>query len=478
MNRTWKCLLGLVAIGAVWSQTAFAQNPESEGVVSLGGTGAVTEAAPPIAGDSGTEGAIRLGTPPTAPPADTPQGVQRTRFEEYQPPPGVFLDPNVPVDPGVGYAVTQDPASVLYRVGRINRNYIGIEEGYTNLNAFIPVRYADNQSVLAVNPRLNITDQGRAAANVGLTHRIYDPVLDRVFSVSGWYDYDDGHAGEYHQLGMHFASIGQFFSLRGGFTLPIGDTHTTFGTTNLGMGRIEGSNILVDVAQSVETAYQQYEIEASTPIPLLGRYGFDFGLGFYYLNSHGFQDTPGISTRVEAQLTEDFWLNTRITSDKVYGSNLSVNFELTLPDGPPAQFFRPNPVRQALFASDRRNYRVATEVTQIVRTVVVSGDDGGGGGGGGGGRSNLTIATIDPNKLSSGDGTFENPFMSVEEYMSLTPAQRDRFSVVYVLGRDDLSDANLNTTVTLLDSQRLLGAGIDQTIQTSLGPITLPAASS
>ncbi|MFG0335454.1 MAG: beta strand repeat-containing protein, partial [Maioricimonas sp. JB049] len=59
-----------------------------------------------------------------------------------------------------------------------------------------------------------------------------------------------------------------------------------------------------------------------------------------------------------------------------------------------------------------------------------------------------------------------------------TPAQRDRVSVVYGLGRDDMTDANLNTTVTLLDSQRLLGAGIDQTIQTSLGPITLPAASS
>src|SRR5204862_2401809 len=175
---------------------------------------------------------------------------------------------------------------------------------------------------------------------------------DRVWGASFWWDGDGGHHSWYNQLGAHFSSVGKYLSWRGGFDLPIGSTTDEWGRSVSNIFFVD-DGIGFNVASNLETAYRRYDLEAATPIPYFGRYGWEVGVGTYYLDARQAEDALGVSCRVEAQVTEDFWINTLVTSDSIFGGNLSVNMELTLPDGAPSRWMRPKRVRDALTASHK-----------------------------------------------------------------------------------------------------------------------------
>ncbi len=110
----------------------------------------------------------------------------------------------------------------------------------------------------------------------------------------------------------------------------------------------------------------------------------------------------------------------------------------------------PRRVKDALTASDRRNYRVATH-TQTVTTqeLAINPLDG----------EPIRVAHINPNLVAPGDGTIDNPFQSVLQFESLADVNQSTYDIIFVQRRNDGTDTNLNTGVTLFDGQRLLGNG-------------------
>ncbi|MCA8997272.1 MAG: hypothetical protein KDA80_09800, partial [Planctomycetaceae bacterium] len=400
------------------------------------------------------------------PPSPQPYGISPDQVLGEAPP--VFDDAMVPYSDNVGYASTTSVDQIFWRAGRVNIDQYGINGGYTNLNAFIPVTIENDRALWFFNPRVNIADGGEGGVSLGVGRRDYIPELDRVFGASFWWDYDAAHRGTYNQLGGSFESIGRYFSLRSNFSIPIGNSYTDYAVT-MGTPQFQGNQIAVQQIFSREQAYQQYDFEAETPFPGLAPYGVDFGLGGYYLAAPDAGDSFGLSVRAQAQVTEDLWINTVLTNDNVFDTQVSVNLELTMPNGRPARWFRRNAVTHYLTESVRRRYRVPVANITKPTTSIVNGPNG----------DPINIAFIDPNRLTSGDGSPTNPFMSVEEYMSLAVADREIFDVIFVRRRDDLTDINLNTTITLLDFQRLIGDGdlpdgSRPSITTSLGVIELP----
>ncbi len=441
MIRTWKCWLGAFAVCALLSPAGSAQVIEGDAF----GTARVQP--DPL-------NALR--------PADG--AYEPIWLDDFQPPPGVGVDiVTVPQDGGVGYAVTNDIEAILYRIGRVNRHYPGLEDdGFTSAGAFIPVQvYDGNSALIAINPRAFVSDNGRGGINLGATMRRYSPQLKRVFVLSNWFDYDQaGHEG-YAQYGIHAATIGQYWSLRGNINLPVGESSNVlrqnFTTEFL------NDQLIVHGVGKIEMAYQQFETEFAVPVPYFARYGFELGLGYYYLNGadNGAEDGHGVSTRLEAQVTEDLWANALVTSDGVFGSNLSLNFELTLPNGAPSRIMRRLPTQQYLMASDRRSYRVMRDVARYESTTAaVDPKDG----------NPLRIAHIDPNG-GGGPGVFN----SILAFESLNDAAQADYDIILVRGRNDGSDTNLNTTITLFDCQQLLGTGIPHIVDTqNRGPVLLP----
>lgn len=407
-------------------------------------------------------GSVRLGGgDPSASASVSPPGIQQTY---YQPPASpMFRDVLIPEDDGVGFAMTRLEDRALFRVGHNTSDQYGFNGGFTNIGAFIPLVFEDERSLWWVNPRVNITDYGQGAGNLGFGYRTYNPGDDRVYGASLWYDFDSGHSRAYHSLGGSFESIGRYASLRFNFDLPVGQNTSTTFDPGLGESRFQGTSIVVDQRFRAERAYQEYDFEVATPFPFLGGYGIDLGVGFYYLHSPDAKSSPGVSVRTQAQINDNFWINGVLTNDDIFDTNASINFELTMPSGGPMRWFSRRHVSASLTDSVQRRYRVPVAVSQGTRQFTALNPKTG---------EAYVVAHVDPNLNGAGSGAVDSPFGSIEQFDTL--GNKGDFDIIYVRPRNDQSDTNLNTGITLLSGQQLLSNSVPHFIQSTNGVFQMP----
>ncbi|MGE0378778.1 MAG: hypothetical protein AB7Q45_25530, partial [Planctomycetaceae bacterium] len=384
MKKTWKCVLAALAVSAVIGGSLVAQTDDGVVVIGKGRKPADPSPAPQ------STGAVRLGAAgsggPVAPPNQvTPASAEALSGGSYGPetiePSGVpYCQPaggyrgtqgygEFASAGSVGYAVSDDPRKILYSVGHRAGDIYGLNEGYTNLGAFVPYYTEADSALWFFNPRLVITDQGRGAVNLGFGHRAYSYELDRVFSFSSWYDYDAGHEGDYSQVGASFAMIGRNMTFRANGNWVVSDDEHAVGQVPTGSSRLLNGMVVQDVIQYTEVAYNQADLEVSTPVPFLERYGFEWGGGAYFLFGGDGDDAVGARARVEAQVTEDLWVNAMFTSDDIFDNNVSINAEFTIPNAPASRWCRRNKVRVSLRATERGCYRGATGSVSMWATV-------------------------------------------------------------------------------------------------------------
>lgn len=472
MKDASKCWLRVIAACFCLTATAWAQTGRSSGSVSATDE-SETDGVINLLEDFGS---VRIGADPSASLAEPPT---EPRQAQYVPPPTVVFDPTappmfreslIPRDAEVGFASMNSIDRMLWRVGRVNMDQYGYRGGYSSIDAFIPLAIEDARSLWFVIPRVNISDYGDGAGSLGIGHRMYVPEDDRIYGVSGWWDFDTGHRRDYHQMGASFESLGRYFDMRFNFTIPIGQNAMEFGVVN-GDHSFIGHHIQIQQFYNRESAYQQYDFEGAVPFPVLGRYGFDLGVGTYLLAAQDAKNTAGVSVRTQAQITENFWMNGIYTYDRVFDSNFSLNFELTMPNGAPSRWFRRKAVADQLTASVLRRYRVPVVIEDRVRRVTGIDPDTG---------LAYEVAHVNPNRTTPGDGTWENPFMSIQQFDTLGFDDKDLFDIVYVRPRNDGTDTNLNTGVTILSGQRLWSSSVSQLLPVqsggvvTLAPIPLP----
>ncbi|MCA9081949.1 MAG: hypothetical protein KDA58_15415, partial [Planctomycetaceae bacterium] len=461
MKKTWKNWLAALTACAFATSPVWSQEPSNPPVDS---------SQPYVIEDDG-EGAAVVGDAYSGSILDAPA------YGTGYPPPGGAVDANMlfdggrPIqsynDPCVGFACTTPLDRILWRVGRTDFDVAGVPESYTTLNAFVPISIESGSSLWWVNPRVHLTDNSNVAGSVGLGRRVYVGEEDRVYGASFWWDFDNAHYGNYHQLGGSFESLGRYGSLRFNFALPIGDANTYVGTSNDIMNPVlSGTTIGYNSTRTVEHAYQRYDFEYSLPMPLLARYGVDLGVGGYYLNgADDARDGAGLSVRTQAQVTEDFWVNGLLTTDPVFGANYSMNMELTIPDGKPSQWFRRNSTCSNLTASVLRQYRIPVSVDSKTTVTPYTNFKTGGA---------LNLAVINPNGGTTGSGQFA----STADYMALSAADRANYGVVLVRQLTNGTAANVGTPITLLDGQQLYGDGSGAlTFLSSEGEFLLPGQS-
>ena len=387
---------------------------------------------------------------------------------------GAPTTPLMTAEPGssIGYAVTSDPARVLYNVGRRNGDILGLDEGFTSIGGFFPLRQTSPTSHTFFNPRAIITDQGRGAFNLGFGHRVFNPATNRTGEASLWYDYDDGHSKAYNQFGFHFASYGSLWTYRAGGNVILSDDVATLGTVGAANPAISGNNIVFDAVTLSEIAYNRFYGEAEVPLEMWNAFGGTFAVGAYYLDATDeAEESPGISLRAESQVTEDAWVNVLWTHDDIFDSQVSVNFNITIPDGRPSRYFQRKSPRDMLYSQTRRPYRVATAEIAASQPVVATNADG----------SPITVAFVDPNQpnfattgvlASGGSG---DAFGSLADFFAQDATFRGQFDAIFVTANDPtiieetiaadgtvdmtarVAGQDLDAAITLLDGQSLIG---------------------
>ena len=352
-----------------------------------------------------------------------------------------------------------------YRLDRqaAGSGVVGNDRGDTSFNLFWPFEANGDNKFLFLDARALISDHGRGGTSLGLGYRSHNEQLDRIFGLSGWYDWDNSHFRSYRQAGVSFESLGQFFDFRFNGYFPLTtEYHTVHDSTDLANPYFGGFNVLVDRTRVFESNYRGIDTEVGGPLPVLGRFGARGYIGLYHWSSETDEDTTGWKARIDTPVTDDVMVGVSVSDDKVFGTNTWLNIVLTLPDGRPETFFRPQTMRQRLNNSVHRNHRVVVNRRQQVDQVALVNSAGANAG------EPIQIVWVDPNASFNGSGAFESPLNTLESYNNVPGND------MIIVGSGDLTG-----NLTLFDDQKLLSEWMlnqqQYVLNTTSGPIPMPA---
>ena len=347
----------------------------------------------------------------------------------------------------------------------------GYQAGYTNIGIFAPYKL-DEDSILFVHGMGMITYDSRGGATVGTGWRHWMEGLDRIVGLSVWFDFDNGHAQPYQQVGLSFESLGRYVDYRVNGYIPISNAdHVLYSQLSMN-SFLYGSGIGLVRNNTVEQSYTGFDAETGGPVPLLGRYGLNAYIGGYYFTGNGQKggDFTGVSGRLLSQINEDVSFGVQVTDDHVFGLNTQFQVFMNLPNGKPSRWFRNPRVHDRLVQNVFRQNRVIAKTSSYTTTDIAIDPNT---------HRPYFVANINPNLATGGNGMANSPFNSIAQYEALSVAQRQKYDVILVQPRSDGSNTNLDTTKTLdlFSGQHLLSTSIAHTFQTSNLPgktLTMP----
>lgn len=397
---------------------------------------------------------------------DVPQGYIPYRYPDPR-----TMEVNEFVDTGAGYQpMPVDEFHPIFRLDKGIGGGIGYDDGYSNLGMLIPFTIRPEQSMLFLDVRAMVTDQGAGGVNLGAGWRAYSENLDKIFTLAGWYDYDDGHYQDYHQIGVSGEVIGQYLTGRINGYFPINNNEVVISNNLNGGGYFQSNYIFLNRTRRSESSYGGVDAEIGGPLPVLGKYGIDGFVGGYYYNSDHDKSAAGAKFRAEANINDWWQMSVSYAKDSVFGSNAWMNVILTIPDGRSNKWMRPKTLQQRMYQPMNRNYRVVAHVKETINSeMAINPDD----------NMPYIVQHIDPDYGAAGNGTYETPFGSVAAYNASPPtAETD---IIFV---QDGNELNLDGQITLLDKgvgvtgQRLLSEAVQHTINVlndgSVSTLNLP----
>ncbi len=335
---------------------------------------------------------------------------------------------------------------------------LGFEEGSHRLNARLPYHVLPNTTVMMADLAAAVTNDGRPVYNYGLVYRNYDSARNRIFGWNVFGDYDEGLGNtEWYRMTAGFESLGKYIDWRANGYFMMGDDSLLLNDSLQGNLALGGNNVFLMRNQTRENAYSGFDIETGGPLPILGSYGLNMYAGGYYLtNGDGF-DTVGFQARWQALVTESLSVNTYLTTDDTFGTNSWVNVAYSIPNYKGKRILRPSSVQDRLQDPVMRNNRVHTHIDQVVKPeAVVNAKTG----------NVYNFLYVDPNASSSGLGTFESPFRTLEQAQAANNALVDMIRVT-----PNADDSGTNLTVNgglhLFDCQILISDTKDFTLFSS-----------
>jgi len=308
------------------------------------------------------------------------------------------------------------------------------------------------------------TVDGTFGGNVGLGYRLYNPSLDRVFGISGWYDADGTRDPYLQQVGLSLETYGRWWDFRTNLYLPVGQTYiqTSYGPVS-NSAQFVGNNLVYDQMQGYIAAMGGVDMEVGVPIP--GKFAEDhnvrvYGGWYYFVDDQGDRITGG-SARIQANLYQGVDASVQITNDNFFDTRAFFGLSWTF--GPLHRSESSDPSQQARLGEHvTRNYTVlAPTRTQVDPNIVAINPLTG---------SPYTFAHVNSAAAPGGTGTINSPFQTIGAALATDAG------VVFVHANSVFSGAN--ASVALNAGQALLGdgAGLEHSLAVRGGSIILPHA--
>lgn len=324
----------------------------------------------------------------------------------------------------------------------------GYDATLFQMNAFFPYHLDPGRSILFESISGSVTDDGKAVGSLGGGYRIFMPDYNRILGISLWGDIDDGHSTTFYRVGVSGESLGKYMDYRLNGYFIAGDDSNFISRTTLGMPVFVGNHIALPTHTFEEFAYGGLDFEMGGPLPVLGRYGINSYIGPYYRHSDGYKDAVGVSLRTQVNVSEDVTVNVRYSNDRIWGAETFATLTWTLPSGPQDGWFKPRRVRDRLADPVIRDTRIPAETPRIVtRDPILNPNDG----------DPYFVRHIDPDAPPGGNGTFERPFGSVDEFVN------DPGTDIIFVTEGTTFPNDLDGQIALFDDQRLLSEAVTHT---------------
>lgn len=322
------------------------------------------------------------------------------------------------------------------------------------------------------------------AANAGLGVRYVSEVS---WGANAYYDYRRTSRYHYNQIGAGFEAIGSFWSVAVNGYLPVGKKKTPFFDASLTGGGTEpefaffqGNQFFITLSGNEElTAKREFAfrgIDANAAFRLVKKriLAIDLEVGPYYFHGYYRKNAIGGKSSLSFRVADVFSIGVIGSYDSLFHARVQGTAGFSIPLGP--RSFGKTCSKQTGSIASFSNLRLArgAERSEIVvvdrhEKVLAAATSG------------ETVVAINPstglpyhvwfvNNTSHSDGTFESPFPTLQEAFAV--AQTD--DIIYVYPGDGTSYDT--APVTFLDRQMLLGSGVTQVVQTTFGPIAIPAS--
>lgn len=413
----------------------------------------------------GSDGVATMNQPPASAELYPQPGNYAPYFERSfavtEAVPNVFYQPVQPFGPIVMFETNMDDG-------------IGFNNGYQRVNARLPYHIIPNTNVLITDLSASVTFDGLPVANGGLVYRRYDDAYKRIFGVNAFLDYDQGYGhNEWYRGTLGFESLGRYVDFRGNGYFMLGDDTSILSSTLLAGLQLQGNNAFNQRQQVASNAYSGFDLETGGPIPLLGQYGQNLYGGAYYLTNNNGGDTVGFQARWEALITQNLTVNTRLTSDDTFGTNIWTALQYEIPNYKDRRILRPHSsVRERLQDPVYRHNRVHENIdtTVMLEALVNNGEDFNNNGlldtgedidcdgilDTGSGLPYF-LTHIDPNATGPGTGTIEDPFSTLQAAALANNAGIDIFRIT-PRADDTGTGLTVNGGLTLFDNQIMLSS--------------------
>ncbi len=355
------------------------------------------------------------------------------------------------------------PRPMRVTARHIESNGIGYNQGYTTLEGFFsPIRPYNDAWVPFLDLRAHVFNNGKMAANAGLGVRYLTG--SRAWGANAYYDYRHTTHFHYNQFALGFESLGKVWDFRINGYLPLKETASpAFGDPKF--VKFDGHYMIVK--RKREFALKGANAEVGAHVDTFKDAPMYFAVGPYYLEGRG-GATWGGQLRAAVDLYEYLRLEANTSYDHTFKWIGQGQVSVNIPFGARRQVKRgqSKSCSTAMALSQRAVQRVDRfEIIPVDRKHTKS--------------KAINPATGKPyffwfvDNTSHSAGTYESPFNTLAAAES---ASRPN-DVIYVFPGDGTS-TGMDTGITLQYGQQLLGAGIDQTLKTTVGKTTVPALAS
>ena len=356
-----------------------------------------------------------------------------------------------------GRSRAADPFGIQFRF-RSDINPSFVKDGYQTLGAMVPFHIDPGTSLVFIEGRGYATNSAEYGGNVGLGYRHYNETMNRMYSVSGWWDYDDSNEFNYDRFGISLASLtdnGLDYRANGYIA---SDTSGGFVGRTTGIPIFSGYNIAQATDSLYEVPYSGFDAEIGMPVPFLGDYGVKVYAGGYYMQAEGEKDASGPRIRFQGDITQSIWGQVEWTSDSVFGSNVMGSIAIDFPGGGRRPILTRQPTNMMLAQQVQRQYRVPVN-EKVVResSVAINPVD----------MEPFIVYHVDNTAPGSGDGSAETPYSTLP---GSVPSEAD---IIFV-NRGDSTSSGMTGDFFLQDDQRLLGEGTVHFYTSTAGTFELP----